>query len=292
MKKIIAALILAFWLWGSMYVVSKMAYSYIPPVTVLLFRYVAACLFLVFFVLRKGFRRISRGHWKYFIFIGAAGYAVGVGMTMMSTSLMDASVSSLINSMNPVVISVIAAVALKERFTVFNAAGIALSIAGVFIILNISGGFSLAGVALSVGGLLLWGFMSVFIRRISGDYSPEQIAFVSMLIAIPCCLAGSAVELHYKSIDFNPMAVLAVLYMGVICTGFANLIWNMSLKKMDAGICAAFYPIQPLASAVLGALLLHETLRLRFFIGAVVVCAGVLINVLGERIFNRLRKTS
>ena len=41
-----------------------------------------------------------------------------------------------------------------------------------------------------------------------------------------------------------------------------------------------FYPLQPLVSAVMGVLLLHEVITPSFVLGAVLICAGVVVTFL------------
>ena len=41
-----------------------------------------------------------------------------------------------------------------------------------------------------------------------------------------------------------------------------------------------FYPLQPLVSAVMGVLLLHEVITPSFVVGAVLICAGVVVTFL------------
>ena len=79
-------------------------------------------------------------------------------------------------------------------------------------------------------------------------------------------------------IDGN--ALLALLYMGIFCTGMAHLLWNQSLSMIEASICSAFYPIQPLVSVILGIIFLHENITTSFLVGCVIIVIGVLVCIL------------
>ena len=68
--------------------------------------------------------------------------------------------------------------------------------------------------------------------------------------------------------------------MTVICTGVAYTLWNKSLSVLDASVCSAFYPIQPAVSALLGILLLGETLSINFLAGSALIVCGVLVSLI------------
>lgn len=274
----------AFFIWGSFYVVSKYALAVIPPITALLFRYIIGSAAL-FFVARKiGFKKIRRQHIKYFLAIGALGYALSVTFQMFTIKLMDSSVASLVNCLNPVTISVLAAVFLKEKLTIRKILSLAVSLAGVYMILGGgSGDIRIAGIFTSLAAVLFWSVSSVLVRRIASEYDPILIALYSLLISFIFLIPASAVELHFASFTFTPPAAAALLYMGIVCTAGAHTLWNKSLSMADASTCSMFYPIQPLTSAAMGVLLLHEALTKNYIIGAILISGGIAVGLAGFR---------
>ena len=117
------------------------------------------------------------------------------------------------------------------------------------------------------------------VRKVAGKYDPIQIAFVGMAIALCFNIPASIWELCTTPCRFTLPAVLSLIYLAVICTALAHTLWNKSLQLLSAGTCSMLYPLQPLTSAVLGVLLLHEQITTGFVIGAVVISAGILIAV-------------
>lgn len=270
--------------WGSLYVVSKYAYAQVPPLTVLFLRYLVALIPLGLMTFKSGYVKVKKGHWKYFVFSGAFAYCLSIGMQMMATSLMNASIASLINSMNPVFISFLAVLFLHEKMTPQRIVGILCSILGVGVVVGVGGStISIAGVLLSLGSVLLWSAYSVIIKKISASYSSAQMAFLSVVFALPFCLIGQMREMHSSPAVFTPASVLAILYIGICCTCISNLTWNTSLKKLDASICSLFYPLQPVFSAILGILILHETLTMNFVLGTLLISAGILVGLAGGK---------
>ena len=250
-------LVITFIIWGSIYVVAKYALAVIPPLTVLLGRYALSVLILYVILKKKGMKKIERADRKYFVIIGGVGYFVSIGFQLIGTNLLDASLASLINALNPVFIPLIAALVLKERVSLRRIAGIAASICSV----------------------TFWSVSSVMVRKVAGKYDPIQIAFVGMAIALCFNIPASIWELCTTPCRFTLPAVLSLIYLAVICTALAHTLWNKSLQLLSAGTCSMLYPLQPLTSAVLGVLLLHEQITTGFVIGAVVISAGILIAV-------------
>ena len=49
---------------------------------------------------------------------------------------------------------------------------------------------------------------------------------------------------------------------------------------LNASTCSMFYPLQPLVSAVLGVVLLHEVITWQFVVGAILICSGIVVTFL------------
>lgn len=274
-------LFLTFVLWGSLYVVSKYTLGKLPPFTISFVRFVIA--FLTLCVLQgKTKKKMDRRDYKYVLLIGGAGYFIAVGAQLLGTKYAGASIASLINSLNPVTMTLFAMFLLGEAVTFGKIAGIFLALSGVYVILGSGGeGAGMNGILLSLFSVVLWSVVSVMSRKVTQNYEPLQItrnsAGVAAMLYLPVCLWEVQAEggLHP---DFSCVAALA--YMGILCTGLAYLLWNKSLSALEAGTCSAFYPIQPLVSAGLGIIFLGEKIRMTFWTGAVLIVAGVLVNLL------------
>lgn len=121
-------LFLTFFLWGSLYVVSKHVLGKVPPFTLSLLRYVIAVVILFLLVRIKNYAPLERKYYKQILLIGFFGYFLSQVLQFMGTKLSNASFAALINSLNPVAIMVMAAVFLHEKLTAQKIAGLALSL--------------------------------------------------------------------------------------------------------------------------------------------------------------------
>ena len=276
-------LFITFFCWGSIYVASKYALAVMGPITVSFCRYLVSVVCLAVILKWKGVRKpVRREHWKYIFIVGGVGYFISIACQLAGTNLLNGSLASLINAMNPITISVMAAVFLREKIRKKNVVSILISLVGVYIILGTgSGQISASGILFSVFSVLFWSMASIALRKISADYDPVQISLYGMAIALILNIPAATVEnLFVVSSTVTVEAVLACIYLGVFGTAVAHTCWNKGLQTLDASTCSMFYPLQPLVSAVLGVLILHEVLTWNFIVGGLIICAGILITVM------------
>lgn len=283
-RKAMIPLLSTFVLWGSLYIVSKIALRTIPPVTLLALRYLVSIpALLAILALRGALRRPTRQELRQIAVIGLTGYCASFCLQMLGINALSGSVSSLLGAMNPIFIPVLAALFLKERMTRERVLCVAVSMVGVAAIVGVGGTVSACGVALMLGSVFLWSAASVLIRRLGGRLDPMQVAMTAMLFALPPTGLFSLVELRGAAFSLTKESALAVLYMGLMGTAAAHSLWNYSLSQMDAGFCSMFYPLQPLVSAVLGVLLLSERVTAGFVLGGVLICCGIVAAVRSGR---------
>ena len=283
-KRHLIPLFTAFVLWGSQYVISKIALRTVPPVTLLALRYLVSvpALFIVL-RLRHALTPVKKGDWPILFAIGFTGYFASFCLQMLGINRLTGSVSSLLGAMNPIFIPILAALFLHERITPAKIACVALSMAGVVVIVGVDGTVDASGALLMLASVFLWSTASIIIRRVSGRYDPMQIALIAILCALPLTGGWSLIELQSAPCSFTLESVLAVLYMGVLGTAVTHSLWNYSLRVMDASFCSMFYPMQPLVSSILGVLFLHEAVTPGFVIGALMICCGIVAAVISAK---------
>ena len=285
MNKSYLYLMTTFMLWGSLYVVSQFVLGKIPTFTVAMFRYLIAFIALSFISLKSKKEKIEKSDYKYFFIMRFIGYFISVDCQLLGTKISGGSMVSLINSLNPIIISVMAMIILNEKLEINKIIGIILSLFGVYMIVGTGANIEFIGVLISFIAVIGWAFMSVISRKISNKYSALTLTKVSMLIATVCNIPVSFLEIQitHPLIQIDIGAILGILYMGIVCTAFTNILWNKSLSMLPANTCSAFYPIQTLTSSFLGVLVFHEILTTSFVLGSTFIIVSVLISLLFQK---------
>lgn len=275
-------LILASSIWGGMYVVVKIVVAVIPPLELVWIRYLIALVALVIIglVTRQNWR-IKRRHFGIIIAIAIIGYVISIVTQETGTMLSTAQMGAIITSTTPAFMVLFASLILKERLTLKKAISVSLATIGVITIVGIDDinmSSMLGGISLIIAALT-WALMSVLIKRIPSDYSQIVITTYATLIAFIVLTPFVIPKLpQIDSNDLtNPTIWGGLIYLGVISTSIAFLLWNRGLQMLSASSGGVFFFFQPIVGTLLGWLILGETISITFWIGSILILLGVLL---------------
>ncbi len=275
-------LILASSIWGGMYVVVKVVVAVIPPLELVWMRYLIALVALVIIgLVTKQNWRIKRHHFGIIIAIAIIGYVISIVTQETGTMLSTAQMGAIITSTTPAFMVLFASLILKERLSLKKAISVSLATIGVIIIVGIDDinvSSTLGGVSLIIAALT-WALMSVLIKRLPSDYSQIVVTAYAALIAVVVLTPFVIPKLPQIDLnDFiNPTIWGGLMYLGVISTSIAFLLWNRGLQMLNASSGGVFFFFQPVVGTLLGWLILGETISITFWIGSVLILFGVLI---------------
>lgn len=281
-------LTLAAAIWGGTYVVSKVVMESIPPMTLVVIRYVIAFIVL-WAVLRLagGGDKVARKDWGKLARYGLVGYTISIGAQFIGTHLSTAHMGSVITSASPAVIALFAAWMLKEKMTWRKLVSLVVATLGVLIVIGADlGGESgtLAGNLFLVVAALTWGLYTVLGKALTNCYSALTISFWATMFGVLFTLPLSAGELAWQGFVMpTSLGVwLGVLFLGIVSTAVAFFLWAKGFAMMEAGTAALFFFVQPVCGSLLGWWLLGEHLSLSFLIGSVLIVASVAFSLRAE----------
>ncbi|MED3728345.1 DMT family transporter [Priestia endophytica] len=275
-------LALAASIWGGMYVVVKVVVDVIPPLELVWMRYLIAifALFVIGLIKRQSWK-VHRRHFGLIVVIGIVGNAVSIVTQEYGTMLSSAQMGAIITSSTPAFMVIFARLILKERLNIKKGISVCLATVGVFLIVgngNIDMSSQLGGISLLVAALT-WALMSVLIKHVPSNYSPIVVTTYSTLVAFvlltPFVLKGlSGISTSQLT---HPTIWGGLLYLGIVSTACAFILWNRGLQLLDASSGGLFFFFQPLVGTFLGWLLLGESIGGTFWIGSFLILVGVLL---------------
>lgn len=277
--KAFGLLFLTFFLWGSIYVGGKLVSDELPAPLLACLRCCVAVIPLLW-MSRKQFKvTIDKKDWKYFFLVGLTGYFLTIFCIQLGIELTGASMASLINALTPVSVTILAALMLKETITPIKVVCLILAIAGAAVITRGAGNQSeTLGIAVVLGAVVCWGFASVFMRRLTAKYPAVLVTtygmIFSLLFHVPVGIYSAATQPFRVTIK----VVLVLIYLGFIGSALAQYTWVKCLAVLPASTCSLFYPLQPVFSALLGAVILGETFSPAFFIGLALISLDVALS--------------
>jgi drug/metabolite transporter (DMT)-like permease len=270
-------------IWGGMYVVSKVVLEVIPPFALLSIRLTLGAAVLGVVVLGKGGLRLSPRKVGSLLGVGLVGFGVSVGLQFVGTALSTAANASLVTSASPVFLLLFGALLLRERITLRRLAALVVASLGVLAVIDpqqarFDASMARGNLAL-IGASITWGLYSVLVRRASADVGTTQVSLVAfaggLLLSVPLAFVEGA---GHGIGRLTPAVVAGILYLGVVSTALAMYLWNKSLAILEAGAVSLLFFAQPLVGAGLGVALLGERLTQGFWLGAVLIGAGLLLS--------------
>jgi drug/metabolite transporter (DMT)-like permease len=182
----------------------------------------------------------------------------------------------------------LAAILIKERLFPRHVLGGVITFFGVALIVS-GGSFErLQRWHVNVGDLYvllaagLWGLYSVISRWATRSRSVFSVTAISTWMALPLFLGAAAVGWEPAPTNWNWYLVLAVVYIGIFPSGVAFLSWNEGVRRVGANRAMVFYNMLPVYGAILGVILLGESLGAQHFIGGGLILAGSLMAIWPE----------
>jgi len=274
-------------IWGGMYVVVKHVVDFVPPLELVWIRYVIAIFaLLIIGVVTKQSWRIEKRDLLLIFMIGLIGNTISIITQEVGTMLSTAQMGAIITSTTPAFMVLFARIFLKEKITFKKAFSIILATIGVGIIVgnaDIDPSLQLGGVSLLIAALT-WALMSVLIKRVPGQYSQIVVTCYTTLVAFVLLTPFTISRLPELDVQamMHPSIWGGLLYLGVISTACAFLLWNRGLQMLNASSGGLFFFFQPIVGTFLGWLLLGEQIGLSFWIGTILIFIGVLLVIREE----------
>jgi drug/metabolite transporter (DMT)-like permease len=190
----------------------------------------------------------------------------------------------LFNSAIPVLILVLGALFWSRRIRVAEATGIAVSLAGVLVILfqgSLAKALALAfnlGDVILFAGMVMWALYTLKLVDRPGALSPPAlvalIAVFGLLVCTPLLLV-EAIAVHPPRLD--GMTTLALVYIGLGPTLGAMLCFNYAVERIGPVRAGVLVHLMPVFASLFAVLLLGEPIHLFHAAGFALVAGGALV---------------
>ncbi|MGC9318055.1 MAG: DMT family transporter [Armatimonadota bacterium] len=211
--------------------------------------------------------------------LGAVGiFGMGV-LVFISTNLTTSINGALILNANAIFIAVFALL-VGERVPAIRFMGLVIGLAGCAVIVMgrtppqpVPVVNNALGSLAALGGAICWAAYTVGGKRYVRRYGGPETATVTLVF-------GAVLLIALTLILRPPMALrlpeaLVIIYLGVLPTTVAMLMWYRALELVDASALGPTQYVAPPGAALLGWALLGEPLTWTFLAGAAGIVAGV-----------------
>jgi len=288
---LLAALVV---LWGSAFLLIKLALTSIPPLTAVGMRLILGFAVLgtamtamrlrlppLLVVSPNGGRMIGP-HWPYLVAVGIAGNALPFALVMWGQTEIDSGLAGIFMAFAPLTTLAVAHLALaNERLTPTKTAGFLLGFAGVSVLMGpmaLNGAGSAAGHQLAVlAGAVIYGISNVFARRMP-PLHPVAASTAVILCAGLVIVPFAVIVDRPWSIEPSALSLVTLLLLGLFPTGLATVVFFALINSAGAGFASLSSYFIPLWAVFLGAVFLSERLDWTVLAALALILGGVALS--------------
>ena len=277
-------------IWGSTWLFIKLGLEDLPPVTFAGIRFVIACAILVVWIrLRRMPIPKSRGDWILLAISGILAFGLNYGLVFWGEQYISSGLAALLQATLPAFGIVFAHFHLPaERLSWAKIAGVVLGVFGVGVVfsnqLAIAGTRALAGSVALVLSAVFAAYSNVLVKAYGKHLDPAILAAGQMLFGL-LLLLGVGIPLEGNPLNFRwtPMALIALVYLAVVGSVIAFLLYYWLLLNMDVTNSMLIALVTPVVAVILGMLVLDEEIGWRTLIGGATIMLGISLIVVRRR---------
>jgi drug/metabolite transporter (DMT)-like permease len=278
-------------MWGSTFLLTKLAVAELPPLVVVAGRLSIAAVILLGLALASGRRLLpSARHGTFFVLMALIGNCLPFSLITWGQQWIPSGLAGMLMASMPLVTLVLAHFFVSgERLNAAKVLGFFLGFAGVIVLLGPQRllEFKLAGMELPAQLAILAGTLSYACAAIIARRRPESDS-----------LAASAGVMSAASLIMVPVAftfdspwrtsptgtaLLAVLALGVMSTALATLVYFRLITRAGPGFLSLINYLIPLWASFLGAWLLDEQLGISAWLALALILTGMFVSQLRAR---------
>ena len=265
-------------LWSLQFLFLRVAVPLFGTAPVAEGRALFAAAFLLPWVVLFARQRVALvAHWKDHLAVGLVNNVLPFICFAFAAAVLPAGYLAIINGLVPLWAAVIAAPVLGEPFGLRRAAGFALGIAGVALIVNLGpvalDARTLLGTLAAIAGTALWGWAGVMIKQRTGRMPPMGLAAGSIVFA--AVIMAPLWVMTPPPAAWTLEAFGALMALGMLCSGLAYLPFFTLIRDIGPSRTLTVGLAVPVLGVAWGWLLLDEAVTAPMVLGAALVLAAL-----------------
>lgn len=272
--------------WGGNFNVARAVSEQIPPLGLSYWRWLIAGLILLPFVWRPMRDKwvVAKQYWPLVLALSATGVAGFNSFVYLGLQTTTATNGTMMQSVNPIFIILLASVVLGERTTRLQWLGIVVSLLGVLTILTRGDMDTLRQLDFQRGDLyvlcavVVWASYTVLLRKLPTALKGLPIlgytVFLGGLIILPFYLVET---LGGRPMPLSAVSVASVLYVAVFPSVLSYLFWNHATARLGANRTGQFTHLVPVFGVLIAIVVMGEQLYDYHIAGIVLVVIGLVL---------------
>lgn len=264
-------------IWGFNFVIMKLGNGVFPPVLFAALRFLLGAIVLFGLTYFKKIPLPGKRELKWYILCGILQTTYFNIAIQLSLNYISAGLTSVLTYSMPLFLSLMAHYFIPgEKLTARKTVGILIGILGLFLAIDIHYGENIWAPILALSSAVTWALSNlIFKKKLQGC---DIVQFTTWQ------MGAGAIGLFFYSICFeqgqshwSPIAVMYLLYSGILASALAFVIWSHILSKTEASKASISLLLVPVVGALSGLLFLKEGLNVITLVGIILVLAGIWI---------------
>lgn len=275
--------LLAAILWGTTGTAQNFISGEAHPLTIGAFRLMIGGFSLMLFVLLTKIIMFRGIRWRSTV-LSAVSMALFQPLFFSSVQLTGIAIGTVVAiGSAPVLAGLIEWLFLKKRPDSVWFAATLMAIMGCILLFANKGGADVdpLGVAMALGAGLAFALYAIASKTVLATM--EAVPAVALIFSIAAVLLMPFLFFFDLSYMLVPADAGIILYLGVATTSLAYILFSKGLKKIPSSSAVTLSLAEPLTAAVLGVLIVGETLSGLSWTGIVLLLGGILVLTLGKQ---------
>ncbi len=262
-------------IWGGSFLFIRIAAPVLGPVILIEYRVGLAAVFLLIVAMFLHKPLNVKQHWRHYLILGLFNAALPFLLYGYAALTLSASALSILNATTPIWGALIAAAWSRHAPDGRTALGLGLGIAGVGLVVGIDHLAAQSGAGLAIAATLL----ATFCYGVATNYAKSVTAVDSFSNTHGSMWAASLLilpALPFASASSTPSlgVMLAVIALGVVCTGIGFLLYFRLIGDIGATSTLTVTFLIPVFGILWGHLFLDEIVTVSMIVGSSIVIAG------------------
>jgi drug/metabolite transporter (DMT)-like permease len=268
-------LFLTAFVWGSTFVVVKIAMREVSPLLLTGVRFGIACA-IVIPIWWKDIRAINLAVFRKGLVLGLL-LSFGFVLQTLGLQMTTASKTGFITGMM-VVFTPIAQVVIERRAPKLgNIIGILLVMIGLWLLTSPKGSAFNLGDGLTLSASVLYGVYIVYVDVYSKQHNVAQLFFLQLFVTLVVSFGGTLI---FEDLSFHASTnvLLLIIYLAVFATVISTFIQTKYQRETTPTRAVLIFALEPVIAATLAYFVLDERIGALGVIGGGLIICGVLVS--------------
>lgn len=273
-------------IWGSTWLFIKLGLEDLPPLTFAGIRFVISCAIICSIIRVRGIQLPrARADWLLLAVTGILSFGLNYGLVFWGEQHISSGLAALLQATLPAFGLVFAHFHLPgERLSWTRIGGVVLGVCGVAVVfsnqLAVAGRQALAGCVALIFSAAFAAYSNVLVKAYGKKLNPAIMAAGQMFFGLLLLLAvGLPLEGNPFRFHWTPMAVIALLYLAVVGSVIAFLLYYWLVQNMDVTKSMLIALVTPVVAVILGMIVLQEKFGWRTLAGGAMIILGIALIV-------------